>query len=121
MRIVLLILIVFVMIGTSFGRDSTKNTPTVKTFYPGYITDRRANICASISSNDGSVISRGFAIRKTDSREREGHLEYRDRNVNDHYCIVLRLYPGISYTVRAYICTKNETIYGNPVFFKTMP
>lgn len=116
MKIILLFLIVFVLVGTSFGGDTKYITPSVKTIYPSYVTDKRANLCALISSNDGSVISRGFAIRESDgTKEPEGRLECRDRV--DNYCLVLRIKPGLKYTVRAYICTANGTFYGNLVTF----
>lgn len=124
MKIILLFLIVFVKVGTSFGGDTTKTAPSVKTIYPSYITDRRVNICASISSNDGSIISRGFAVTSTGSvpaPSSRDHVKYEGHDVNDNYCITLRLYPGLNYTVWAYISTKNRTFYGNPVYFTTRP
>jgi hypothetical protein len=123
-RIILLSLIVFVMVRTSFGGDSTETAPSVKTIYPSMITDRRVNICASIISNNGSVISRGFAVANTGSvpaPSSRDQIKYVGHDENDNYCITLRLYPGMNYTVWAYISTKDKTIYGNPVYFTTKP
>jgi len=123
MKIIVLFLIAYLLVGTSFGGDSTKTTPSVITIYPSFITDKRANICALITSKDSSVISQGFAVKRIESVGGPSTLEY-DWKYDGHdvnYCMVLRLYPGFSYTVRAFICTRKGTIYGNPVFFTTKP
>ena len=114
--------------GTAYGNEisfkTSNNLPTVITSSAINITSTSANLGGEVISDGGSpVTQRGIVMAKVPgptTTSNWGLYQY-GSGISTFSGAIASLTPGVTYYVRAYAINANGTVYGDEIFFTTLP